>query len=492
MRSGAEYREGLRDGRAVYLEGEPVGDVTRHAAFERQIDQIAEIYDRAQARDADDDVSFLDEDGEARHSSMWLVPGSPEDIARRRAVHSLWAEPTFGLMGRTPDHVASMLCAMVGARDVFAASDHAYPEHIEAFYERVRDEDAYLAYAIVPPQVDRSKPAHAQAEPFLYAGVAEERDNGVIVRGAQMIATSAVIADWLFVSYIPPLVEGDECYAISLVMPCSAPGLRIYPRRPYTDIANSVFDYPLSSRFDETDSLVVFDDVFVPWDHVFAYGDVPLTQTQFHETGAHRMANFQSLVRFTVKLRFAAGLARRLSEVQGTGELAPVQAMLGGQIATFAVALESVMMGAEREADMRNGMAIPSGSHIYTGMSLQRRLINDFMRAIRELAGGAFIQVPDSAEAFASEATAAHVERYFQGAGISAETRVKFLKLIWDFVGTEFAGRQLQYEMFYSASQHVVDQRVFKNYDWEQALEMVDACLDGYGLAGLPATDEQT
>ena len=108
------------------------------------------------------------------------------------------------------------------------------------------------------------------------------------------------------------------------------------------------------------------------------------------------------------------------------------------------------------------------------------RLVNDFMRAIRELAGGAFIQVPDSEHAFASAETAADVERYFQGADITAEERVKFLKLIWDFVGTEFAGRQLQYEMFYSAAQHVVDQRVFANYDWEPGLAMVDECLAEY------------
>ncbi|MCY4087908.1 MAG: hypothetical protein OXG37_13765 [Actinomycetia bacterium] len=115
-------------------------------------------------------------------------------------------------------------------------------------------------------------------------------------------------------------------------------------------------------------------------------------------------------------------------------------------------------------------------------MSLQRRLVNDFMRAIRELAGGVFIQVPDSAEALTSEQASEHVERYFRGAEISAEQRVKFLKLIWDFVGTEFAGRQLQYEMFYSAAQHIVDQHVFHYYGWAHGLELVDVCLGDYEL----------
>ena len=482
MRTGSEYRERLRDGRAVYLEGEFVGDVTEHEAFSHQIEQIASIYDAALDEAPNEGTTFVDAKTGERHSSMWLMPRSADDLARRRATHNLWAEPTYGLMGRTPDHVASMLTAMAGAADVFAASESGHPDNLLAFYERARDEDLYLAYAIVPPQVDRSKPAHGQAEPFLYAGVAAERNDGVVVRGAMMIATSAVIADHLFLSYIPPLVDGDERHAISAVMPCSAPGLRIYPRRPYTDVASGVFDYPLSARFDETDSLVVFDDVFIPWEHVFAYGDVRLTQAQWHETGAHRMSNFQSLSRFVVKLRFAAGLAKRLTEVQGTDAAAPVQAALGGEIATFAVAIESVLLAAERESTVRNDMALPSGSHIYTGMSLQRRMINDFMRSIRELAGGAFIAVPDSERAFTSDATAEHAQRYYQGAHVGAEARVKFLKLIWDFVGTEFAGRQLQYEMFCSASQHVVDVRVFHNYEWERGLSMVDKCLAGYAL----------
>src|SRR2546425_10268695 len=93
----------------------------------------------------------------------------------------------------------------------------------------------------------------------------------------------------------------------------------LYPRRPYATAATSVFDYPLSSRFDEVDTTVVFNDVFVPWEQVFIYRSVDLVNAQFHETPAHTTANFQSLVRFGVKLEFMAGLALRLAEVQTPG-----------------------------------------------------------------------------------------------------------------------------------------------------------------------------
>ena len=175
----------------------------------------------------------------------------------------------------------------------------------------------------MPPQVDRSQPAHKQPEPFLYPGVVREVEGGIIVRGAQSIATSAVLADWLFLSYITPLVEGDEDYAISIVMPVGAEGLRLYPRRPFASMATSVYDYPLSSRFDEVDATVVLNDVFVPWEQVFIYRSVELVNAQFHETPSHTLANFQSLVRFSVKLEFTAGLAMKLVELHSNERTQP-------------------------------------------------------------------------------------------------------------------------------------------------------------------------
>src|SRR2546430_10383314 len=149
------------------------------------------------------------------------------------------------------------------------------------------------------------------------------------------------MADWLFLSYITPLAPGDDDYALSLVMPMNAEGLKLYPRRPFAAQATSVYDYPLSARFDELDVTVVFDDVFVPWEQVFVYRRVDLVNAQFHETPSHTMANFQSLVRFGVKLEFMAGLALRLAEVQ-TAEGDPnVQATLGGEPAAPSAAVDA-------------------------------------------------------------------------------------------------------------------------------------------------------
>jgi len=373
-----------------------------------------------------------------------------------------------------------VLSAFAGWRQLFDRGGTRFGDNVVRFYARARDEELYVAYGIVPLQIDRSQPAHRQPEPFLYPGVVAERDGGIVVRGSQGITTSAVLADWLFISYITPLQAGDEDYALSFVAPVAAPGIRIHPRRPYAQTATSVFDYPLSSRFDEVDATVVFDDVFVPWEQVFIYRDVGLVNAQFHESPSHTLANFQSLVRFTVKVEFMAGLALKLLEVHAADRKPEAQAALGGEIAALGATFEAIVQAAERNPLILDGVARPHPQYIYAGMSLQRRVIVDMLRAIRELAGGAFQQLPSSEASFTSPQTRADVERFMRGAAVGARDRVKLLKLVWDFVGTEFGGRQLQYEMFYSAAQPVVNARMFRAYDWERAKAAVDRCLGEY------------
>jgi 4-hydroxyphenylacetate 3-monooxygenase len=473
VRRGTDYLEGIRgDGRTILLDGAAIADVTSHPGFAGPTRVIASLYDAAIGNP---DIAYQ-ADG-ATHSAMWLPPRSAADLARRQALHRHWAEGSFGLMGRTPDHVASIITAFAGRRDVFDRAGTRYGDNVASFYRRARDNDWFVSYAVTPPQVDRSKPAHLQPEPFLYPGVVAERDDGIVVRGAQMIATSAAISDYLLLSYIAPLQPGDEDYAISVVMPLNAEGLRLYPRRPYATIATNSFDYPLSSRFDESDNLVVLRDVFIPWEHVFVHRDIRLVNAQFIETGAHVLANFQALVRFLVKMEFASGLAIELADAHGLSAIPPVQAQLGGDIAAFCSALDAIVLAAAIRPEMRGGIALPAPSFVHAGISLQRRWVVDLMRAMRELGGGGFIALPSS-DSYAAPETAADVERYYRSATVPSRDRVGLLKVIWDLVGTEFAGRQLQYEMFYSAAQHIADVQVYRSFDWEAGRAHVRRLLD--------------
>ena len=478
MRTGETYLAALRDGRAVFLDGQRVDDVTRHPGFAAAARHIATTYDRAADGANLDRTTVVDRDTGERLSTMWLIPRSVGDLAARREGHRFWAEGSYGLMGRTPDCVAGVLTAFAAAPDVLARGGQQFADHARAFYARARREDLYLAYAVNPPHVDRSKPAHQQPEPFLYAGAVRERDDGIVVRGALMVATSAVLADVVLATYLVPLQKGDEDYAISVVIPMAAEGLRLHPRRPYAPVGKAVADYPLSTRFDETDSLLVLDDVFVPWEHVFVYKNVELIHDQWYDTPAHALTNFQALVRYCVKLEFATGLAITLAELHNTVASATVQAQLGGEVATICAAVEALVHAAETQAVIKDGIAWPNPTFLYAAQSYQQRSVVDLMRTLRQLGGGAFVSVPSSMSTFASPATEADARRYYRSVGTEAEARIRFLNLMWDFVGTEFGGRQLQYEMFYSAGQPVVDARAFRYFDWERGRRLVVRCLE--------------
>jgi 4-hydroxyphenylacetate 3-monooxygenase len=470
MRRGSDYLSALRDGRVVFLHGKPVEDVTAHPGFAPAAEVIAALYEGLRDR-----PDLVVDDPDASYNAMWLAPLTPGDLLRRSMVHRYWAEGTFGLMGRTPDHVAALLTAFAARPDVFDRAGPGFGAHVTAFYREARRHDWHIAVALTPPQIDRSKPAHQQPEPFLYPGIVEERDDGIIVRGAQMIGTSAALADYVLLSAVA-LQPGDEDYAISVAMPVNTPGLRLYAREPYAGTVSS-FDSPLASRFDESDSLIVLRDVFVPWEHVFVHRETQLVNAQFSETGAQVLANYQALVRFGVKMELASGLAIELSDAHGMSAIPPVQVQLGGDIAAFVAALDAIVVAAGARPVQRGQLLIPSPKYVAAGISLQRRWVVGLMTALRELAGGGFIAMP-SAETLEADETADDIVRYFRSVTLSAGDRLALLKVMWDLVGSEFGGRQLQYEMFSAAAQHVADRQVFRAFDWDVGRAHVRRLLD--------------
>lgn len=479
-RSGDDYMRGLRDGRTVLLNGERVADVTMHPAFAGGVRTVARLYDLAcdpVHRDVMTNAS--PRDGRPINKA-WLVPRTRDDLIVRRRAIKIWADASFGFLGRSPDHVASFFAGFAGSLPFYARGGQQFADNLQRFAAKAADEDLYLSYVIVQPTIDRAKPAHQQTEPFLYAGAAAERDNGIIIRGAQMLGTGSVMSDYVFVSVILPLRPGDEDYAISCVVPNSAPGLKLYPRRPYALGPTSVFDYPLSSRFDETDSLVVFDDVFVPWEDVFIYKNIELTAGQFSTTAAHVLGNTQAHIRSWAKLQFLVGLVKRCMDLSGRSTNPEILSQLG-DIATRVSIVEGMILGAEAAAEPDQfGVMRPKDSILYASQVYQQAIYPPLMNQIRGLLGGSLIQLPATVDELKNPSSAADMERFVRWPKGRAEERIKLLKLVWDAVGSEFGSRHLQYEMFYAGEPAAIHGREFRNFDWAAAEELVDRCLASY------------
>jgi 4-hydroxyphenylacetate 3-monooxygenase len=479
-RSGEDYTRGLCDGRAIFFNGARVKDVTGDPAFAPAVRTIAGLYDLARDEASQEIMTYPSPRDGRPINKAWLVPRSRDDLASRRRAIKFWADASYGFLGRSPDHVASFFAGFAGSLPFYSRGGSHFAENLAAFAAKAADEDLYVSYVIVHPTVDRAKPAHQQAEPYLYAGAAAERDSGIVIRGAQMLGTGAIMSDYVLVTVILPLKPGDEDYAISCVVPASAPGLKFYPRRPYALGPTSIFDYPLSSRFDESDALVVFDDVFVPWEHVFIYKNIELTAGQFSVTAAHVLGNTQSHIRSWSKLQFFAGLVKRCMDLSGRSAAAETVAQLG-DLASRVSIVEGLILAAETAAEPDQfGVMRPNDALLYASQVYQQAMYPAFIQQIRGLMGGSLIQLPATAGELRDPASALDIDRYVRWPKATGAERVKLLKLLWDALGSEFGSRHLQYEMFYAGEPGAIQGREFRNFDWAAAEALVDRCLAGY------------
>ena len=298
-----------------------------------------------------------------------------------------------------------------------------------------------------------------------------------------MLGTGAVFSDCVHLSTIHPLRPGDENHALSLVVACNAPGVKIYPRRSYASSTGSVFDYPLSSRFDETDALVVYDNVFVPWEQIFVYKHLSAVRDQWFETPAHVLGNNQAQIRFLTKLKFLVGLARTITRMNGVDGMPPVQAQIADMAVDAATYEGLVDAQIARAEPNRNGVFVPQRQSHYAAMSLQSQIYPRAVEVLRELSGGGMIQLPSSARDLAAGEAGDDIRRYVQSPGVTAEERVKLLKLAWDAVGSEFGGRHAQYEKFYAGAPFIVKTRFSWNYDFGSGENLVRRAMASYGLS---------
>lgn len=480
-RTGKEYLESLRDNRTIYLNGEKVDDVTTHPAFRGITQTVAKLYDVC--NEEPETMMYKTEDGTLANK-IFMIPKSREDLKSRREAITRWAQETYGMVGRSPDHVAGFFAGFASHPGLFARGGEQYKENLLNFYKHVRDENKYLSYVIIPPQIDRTKTASELDEEFLATGVYKEKEDGIIIRGSQMLGTSAAVSDYLFVTCITPLKPGDEKYAISFVTPIDNPGLKFYARPSYAIDKPSTYDYPLSTNFDESDALVVFDDVFIPWEHVFVYKNIELTKGQFFETPAHVLGNTQSQARLTTKMKFAIGVAKKIAEINGLDKIPAIQEKLG-TLASYAATVEAMMLASEYECTINEqGTAVPNKRYLYGIMGMQSSLYSDVIHLIREIAGGGVLQIPSSYKELVNDETKGDMAKFLKAptTGASAEEKVKVLKLAWDLIGSEFGGRHEQYEMFYSGAPHVVKGHAYRNYGYHEAVELVDKCLNSYDL----------
>lgn len=475
IRTGQEHLASLRDGRQVFLDGEPVADVTGHPAYRNAARTAAGLYDFQAAAENAELMTFPSPSSGRRVNRCWQLPTSYDELVARRRAMEAWAECVCGYMGRSPDHVASSLAGMMMRPDLFQAHGAERAQALADYYQYVRDNDLFVTYVITNPHGWAGGPDAAPDE-FIVAGICDEDSTGITIKGAKMLGTSSSIANEVLATTIQPLKPGDEKHAFSVALPMAAPGLKILSRKSYEAWAGSEFDHPLSYRWDENDAVLYFDEVKVPWDRVFVHRDLTLCRDQFHESPAHIFQNYQAQVRLMVKLRFLVGLARKIAEANDVIGVPQVIETLG-RLAAQAGAIEGMVHGMEAAGRYVGPYYVPDRHPLYTAQVMAQEIYPQVMNALRDLAGGAPIMLPSSVRDFGNAEVADYLARIH---GEGAQERIKLFKLAWDAIGSEFASRHIQFELFYAGAGYVVRNNSYRTYDWPRATGMVDGALGGY------------
>jgi 4-hydroxyphenylacetate 3-monooxygenase len=364
--------------------------------------------------------------------------------------------------------------------DVFTKHGPARAKALADYVEYATRNDLFLTYVIVNPQSDRSKDWGDQVEE-LVAQVVDEDSTGLTIRGAKMLGTSSTMANEVFVANLQPLKPGEEALAFSCALPMNTAGLRVLSRKSYEAHAVSVFDNPLSARFDENDALLYFDNVKVPWERVFVHRDTDMCRAQFHDTPSHVFQNYQSQIRLSVKIKFLVGLAHKITEAIGTTNMPQVREQLGA-LAANAGMVEAMLSGMEASGTRRGEYYLPNRHLMYAAQVVTQDLYPRLINLIRDLAGGSLIMLPSSFRDWSNPELAPILHKTQRSPNFNSEDKVKLLKAAWDAIGSEFGSRHTQYEMFYAGARFVATGHSYRTFDWGAARGIVDHLMSTYSL----------
>ena len=436
--TGEEYLESLRDGREIWIYGERVKDITAHPAFRNSARSVARLYDALHDPAQQAALTAPTDTGNGGFTHPFFkAPRSQQDLVTSREAIVGWQRLVYGFMGRTPDYKAAFL-ATLGANTEFYAP---YQDNARAWYTRAQERVLFMNHAFVHPPIDRSKPADEVADICVH--VEEENDNGLVVSGAKVVATASALTHQTFIAHAG-LPLKDKRWAPIFIVDMHTPGLKLLARASYELVASatgSPFDYPLSSRLDENDSILIFDRALIPWENVLAY-DVEQANGFLQRSGFIHRAMFQSLLRLGVKLDFISGLLMKATEAAGNKKTPRVQASVGEVIAWRSIIwslADGMIQGCEPWAE---GSVQVNTAAALAMQPLAPQIYGRVKEIIEHTVGSSLIYLNSNAIDFKTPEVRGYLDQYLRGSDdYSSVDRAKTMKLLWDALGSEFGGR---------------------------------------------------
>jgi len=448
-RGGNDYLQGLRDQkREIHLRGERVADVTAHPGLSGGARAIASLYDQQVAKP--ETMTYVSPKSGDRLGLSFIVPKTQQDIERRRVMMLNWARTTCGMMGRSPDFMNVSFAAWAGAADYFGEKKPEYGANMRGYYQYISENDLVLTHSLINLQRSRTVSGAFNLEEGTALQAVKETSAGLVVRGARVLATLGPLADEIAV-YSPRLgqhTSEHSPFALSFAIPCGTPGLRFLCRDSF-DYGKSHFDHPLGSRFEEMDSIVFFDDVVVPWDRVFIYGDVERLNNTAYATSSSAHTSHQGAAKNLAKCELVLGVALLMTETLGNAHLPHSQERIG-ELMMYTELMRACMRAAEADAQPNQwGVMTPAPLPAETTRNLFMTAYPRMAEILQLLGSSSLMILPTEADM--DGPLGGHIAQYLATEGSDARSRVKLFHLAWDIACSSFGQRQVLYERFFAS-----------------------------------------
>jgi 4-hydroxyphenylacetate 3-monooxygenase len=465
IRTGNQYRESLRDGRRIWINGERVKDVTTHPMFKPVVDIRARIYDMAHEEKFKDTMSY-EENGE-RFAIGLKLPYIQQDWHDKRTATDTVLEEVKGVITRVGDETVGEMWSLYDGQDVLNEVDPRFSENIKRHIDLVIKADPFHVSANTDPKGDRSKRPQDQ-DPDMLLHVVRETDAGIIVRGAKY-ETAAAYANQAFTK--PTIANwGDEKlsdYAVGFICDLSSPNLRFIARTGFSG-RGSVEDYPLSNRFDEIDTLVVYDDVLIPWENVLFYQHT--RAASFIRATLHRYSAFAFVQRTLKFADMMIGAALWNARQTGLEKQQAVQENLA-RLACYREGINAHLTAAIATAEKSPaGLLMPNQSLLMTGRVLACSKLHEMMHITRELCGGQICVTPDVA-CFRDPEAGKWLDKYYTlNDNWASDDRRRLLAFARDLLNSDYAGHRLTFQLFAQSPPFAHLAAVYRNFNWDEPL----------------------
>ncbi len=469
IRTGDEYRESIRDGRAIWISGEKVDDVTTHPAFKPAVDARARVYDMAHEAATQDVMTYVDATGE-RNSINTSLPYSQDDWHQKRAAVEAVFDDLGGVVTRVGDETVGEMWSLFDGKDMLNDVDPRFAANIERHIHEALTDDPFHVSANTDPKGDRSKRPQDQ-DPDMLLHVVRETDNGIVVRGAKF-ETAAAYANQAFAKPTIANWGADEMsdYAVGFIAQMGAPGVKHICRAAFAGV-HSEADYPIAARFDEVEALVVFDDVEIPWEDVLFYQHT--AAASYIRATLHRYSAFAFVLRNVRIADLMIGAALLNVRQTGLEKQQAVQEKLA-HLACYregvnAHLIASIAMAEESPA----GLLMPNQSLLMSGRVLASMQYRHAQHIARELCGGQVCVTPDAAS-FEHPESGPWLEKFYTvNEDWVAEDRRKLLAYARDLINSDYAGHRHTFQIFAQSPEFANLAAVYRTFDWENAADCV-------------------